>query len=194
MKKNFAKEYLSIPNLLGYFRLILVPFYLYIYINATSKTEYYIAAFLIFLSLISDFFDGKIARKFNMVTDFGKMLDPIADKVTQGALALSFAVRYPIVRILLVLFLVKETIMGLYGLYLMKHGHKITGAQLHGKITTFVLDITMFILLLFPVLPALLINILVIISIATMTISFVLYMIMYSKIRKDIIHKKNVAQ
>ncbi len=84
MKKNVTKEYLSIPNLLGYFRILLLPVYLYVYVNASSERDYHLAVFIIFLSFLSDFLDGKIARRFDMVTDFGKILDPIADKITQG--------------------------------------------------------------------------------------------------------------
>lgn len=74
------REYFSIPNLMGYFRILLIPIYLIVYIRADSVRDYQIAAGIMVLSFLSDFLDGKIARRFNMVTEFGKILDPIADK------------------------------------------------------------------------------------------------------------------
>lgn len=179
MKKNFVKEYLSIPNLLGYFRLILVPIYLYVYLNAETPQEYYTAVFLMFLSFLSDFIDGKIARRFNMITEFGKILDPVADKITQLVLALSFAFRYPVVRILLVIFVIKEFTMGVAGLYMMKHNYRMNGAHMHGKICTALLDFTMLGLLLFPEMPTNVVTVLAIVCIISMIVSFSLYLRMY---------------
>lgn len=179
MKKNFTKEYLSIPNLLGYFRLILVPVYLYIYRNAETTHDYYTAAFVMFLSFFSDFIDGKIARRFNMITEFGKILDPVADKITQLVLALSFAFRYPAVRILLAVFVIKELTMAIVGLYMMKHHYRMNGAHMHGKICTALLDFTMLILLLSPTVSPELVSVLTTICIISMLISFTLYLKMY---------------
>lgn len=179
MKKNFVKEYLSIPNLLGYFRLILVPVYLYIYLNAETTHDYYTAAFIMFLSFLSDFIDGKIARRFNMITEFGKILDPVADKITQLVLALSFAFRYPVVRILLTIFVIKELTMGIVGLYMMKHNYRMNGAHMHGKICTAILDFTMFIFLLVPEVPADYSMLLTILCLISMIVSFILYLKMY---------------
>lgn len=179
MKKNFAKEYLSIPNLLGYFRLILVPFYLYVYLNAESVHDYYVAAFLMFLSFFSDFIDGKIARRFNMITEFGKILDPVADKVTQLVLAFSFAFRYSTVRILLVIFVIKEFFMGLIGLYMMKKSYRMNGAHMHGKICTAILDFTMFVFLLVPNISENMITGLTAVCVISMLVSFALYLRMY---------------
>lgn len=88
MKQNLKNEYLSIPNLMGYFRILLIPLYLYLYICAKS---YRLAIFIMLLSFLTDFLDGKIARRFDMVTEFGKILDPVADKLTQGALEIGRA-------------------------------------------------------------------------------------------------------
>lgn len=160
MKKDFVKEYFSIPNLMGYFRIILVPVYLVVYINADSTRDYYIAAGIMLVSFLTDLFDGKIARKFDMVTDFGKILDPVADKITQGVLVISFTYRYPAITVLLMVFLVKELIMAVVGAYMLKKGHRMNGAAMHGKICTTILDITMFILLVFPDISYMVVNIL----------------------------------
>lgn len=174
-----TKEYFSIPNLMGYFRILLVPVYLYLSYHAESETDYYAAAGVMLLSFLTDFFDGRIARRFNMITEFGKILDPVADKITQGALVLSFVTRYPAVMLLLCLFLGKELIMGVMGIYMMKRNYRMDGASMHGKICTALLDMTMFVLLIFPKLPYMAVNLLTAACIASMLVSFACYMRMY---------------
>ena len=87
--QRMKKEYFNIPNLMGYFRILIIPAFLFLYGRAETKWEYFAAFFVLALSYLTDFLDGKIARKFHMVTDWGKMLDPIADNLTQGALAVA---------------------------------------------------------------------------------------------------------
>lgn len=81
------KDLFSIPNLMNYFHILLIPAYLLVYFHADSADGYRIAAGILILSALTDMVDGKIARKFNMVTEWGKLLDPAADKLTQGAVA-----------------------------------------------------------------------------------------------------------
>lgn len=185
MKKRIIREYFSIPNLMGYLRILLIPVYLYLYVHAETTRDYYIAAAVMFLSFMTDFFDGKIARKFNQITEFGKILDPIADKLTQGALVISFSFRYPAMAVLLAAFLVKECTMGMIGAWMMKKGYRMDGAQMHGKICTAVLDIVMFVILIFPDITYLFVNILVGISILVMVVSFGKYLHMYWKVWKE---------
>ena len=78
MKPFNTKERFSIPNLMGYFRLLLIPVFCYLYL---AKEAYHWAAGVVLLSSLTDLFDGKIARKYNLVTNFGKFMDPLADKV-----------------------------------------------------------------------------------------------------------------
>lgn len=173
------KEFLSIPNLMGYFRIILIPVYLYIVCKAEKQEDYYLAVAIMLLSFLTDFLDGKIARRFNMITDFGKVLDPVADKLTQGALALSFVVRYPAVMILFCAFLCKELIMGSVGAYMIHRGFRTKGADMHGKICTALLDLTMLLLLVVPKMPYLAVNLLVGACLVVMAVSLALYLKMY---------------
>lgn len=185
MKKSWIREYFSIPNLMGYFRILLIPFFLYVYVNARTERDYNLAIIILAISCLTDLFDGKIARRFNMVTQFGKILDPIADKLTQGALALGFASHYPTMYIFLIAFIVKEIVMGLIGLYMIRKGHPTNGAQMHGKITTASIDISMLIILIGRNTPVWLVNILIAICLITMSISFIQYLIYYYHLWKD---------
>ena len=72
MRRISKKELLSIPNLMGYFRLIMIPVFVWLYLKASTDADYYRAAIVMGISSITDMFDGMIARKFNMITEFGK--------------------------------------------------------------------------------------------------------------------------
>ena len=62
------KEIFSIPNIIGYVRILLIPVFMYFYISADTLSYYYTASAIVLVSTFSDLFDGMIARKFNMVT------------------------------------------------------------------------------------------------------------------------------
>lgn len=177
MKKNYG-EYFSLPNLISFLRLCLVPVYLYLFLRADSDSDYYVAAAVVLASFFSDFIDGFIARRYNMITDFGKVLDPVADKLTQVALALSITFRHPSVKVLLIALIVKELILGFAGLYMLRRGLKMDGAHMHGKISTVILYATLFILLVFPV-PASAIKIIIAVAIIAMATSLALYLKLY---------------
>lgn len=144
------KEIFSIPNLMGYFRILMIPVFLILYLGADSEGEYLAAFLVLAVSLLTDFLDGKIARRFDMVTELGKALDPVADKLTQGALTLAVISNYPVLRLFLLLFLLKECYMMCMGLYLRRKKQVWNGAAWHGKLTTFVTDVGIFLLLLLP--------------------------------------------
>ena len=108
MKHLSKKELFSIPNLMGYFRLVMIPVFVWLYLHAVTDADYYRAALVMGISSITDMFDGMVARKFNMITEFGKFLDPLADKLTHGAILLCLLSRYPLILLLVVLFVAKE--------------------------------------------------------------------------------------
>ena len=91
--KDWKKEIFTIPNLLSLFRLVLIPVYITIYLNAKEAMDYYLAGGILAVSCLTDMIDGKIARHFNMITSFGKFLDPVADKATQFTLILCLALK-----------------------------------------------------------------------------------------------------
>ena len=92
--KDWKKEIFTIPNLLSLFRWVLIPVYVAIYLNAENDADYYLAAGILTVSCLTDLIDGKIARHFNMISTFGKFLDPLADKATQFTLIICLSVKY----------------------------------------------------------------------------------------------------
>ncbi len=132
VNKSINKN-LTIPNLLSVIRIVIVPFFAYYFI----KGQTYPAIALLILSGISDCLDGFIARKFNQITEIGKILDPFADKITQVTVALCLAIRFPAICPFLILFLVKELSMLVCGIYLIGHKKRKPGASLwFGKVAT----------------------------------------------------------
>lgn len=182
MKKWWRSEYLSIPNLLGYVRILLIPLYLILYFRAETELEYLAAALVIGISGLTDCLDGKIARRFHMITEFGKILDPVADKLTQGALVLSLAFRYPLMRHILQLFVVKEIYMAVMGAFMLKKGRRPDGAMWCGKVCTAVLYAAMFILILRPDIGIMNANILMLVCMVFMLYSLGSYLIFYGRI------------
>lgn len=179
---NRKKEYFSIPNLMGYFRIVLLPVFLILYYHADSGALSIAALVVLLISYLTDFLDGKIARKFNMVTEFGKMLDPVADKLTQGVIALALTFQYPGTVSLLVLFLLKEMYMAIMGLVIIRKGKKVIGALWHGKVCTCLLDAGILILLFLPAHSFLLSNILIYGLMVVITVSWAMYLIFHIKI------------
>lgn len=177
-KMPLAKQLFSIPNLLGYFRIILIPIIMWKYFTAQETSDYYIVTLLVAISGLSDALDGQIARRFHMVTPLGKALDPVADKLTQGALAVCLMTRYPLMTVLFVLFLVKEGFMAVTGILYMKRG-EVYGALWFGKVCTAVLYAVMIILLFFPSIPAAATNILIAVSLCFMVYSLIRYAVIH---------------
>ncbi len=179
--KNWKKEILTIPNLLSLFRLALIPVYILIYLNAHRDVDYYIAAGILAVSCLTDMVDGKIARHFNMISTVGKILDPLADKATQFALILCLAFKYPILRYLVALFVVKESFQLIAGGINLRKGKMLKGALLTGKICTTVLFVSLILLVMIPNLPETTVNIVAIVDTVFMLVSFGDYLITYYK-------------
>lgn len=182
MKK---KEYFTVPNLMGYFRIIVIPVFLWLYYHAESTSEYAVSFVLLAISYLTDFFDGKIARKFNCVTDFGKMLDPIADKLTQCAIAIAVSFRYPAMLWFLTLFVCKEFYMGAMGLYLLKKYNVLHGAKMYGKVYTWFVDIGVMALLFFTNMPDPMAKGILIFMSVVLLVTWILYLRFHMQVLKE---------
>lgn len=178
------KQIFSIPNLLGYFRILLIPVIFWRYVTAQTMGDYYVAAMIIGISGITDFLDGYIARKFDMVTDLGKALDPIADKLTQAAIVLALCSHFPWMYVLAGVFVIKEGYMLIMGMISMKQGKMLGSARWYGKVCTATLYLVMFILILLPEIPMIIANVLIFICIFLLLYSFVNYIFVYHKLMK----------
>ena len=177
--KDWKKDVLTIPNILSLFRLLLIPVYIVIYLNAEYPPDYYLAAGILAVSCLTDLIDGKIARHFNMISTIGKILDPLADKATQLTLILCLAMKHPILWYLVGLFVVKESFQLIAGGINLRKGKMLKGALLSGKICTTVLFISLIILVMLPGLDEMVVDLIVFIDIGFMIVSFFDYLITY---------------
>ncbi|MBQ8932350.1 MAG: CDP-alcohol phosphatidyltransferase family protein [Ruminiclostridium sp.] len=151
MRQMNKKEWLSIPNVLSFIRILLIPVFAWSYLTAGDSQDYLFAAIVVVISGVTDFLDGMIAREFGMITELGKFLDPLADKMTQGSLFLCLAIRYPHIWVLLILWALKDGFMAVMGLILLRKKHtKLDGAKWYGKVCTAIIYLGVLLLLFFP--------------------------------------------
>lgn len=181
--KDWKKDLFTIPNMLSLFRLLLIPVYIVIYLNADEDIEHYIAGGILAVSCLTDLIDGKIARHFNMISNVGKILDPFADKMTQFTLIVCLVVRYhdkyPVLVPMIILFVIKEIFQIVAGLVLIKKGKILAGALMTGKISTAVLFISLILMVMFPQLPDIVVNIVMLVDTGLLLTAFVHYAIIY---------------
>jgi len=148
--EKWKREVITIPNLLSLFRILLIPVYVNLYLEATEDRQYLMAGSVLALSCLTDMADGIIARNFQMISNVGKVLDPLADKLTQLALILSLTARYPALYPVLGLFLIKELFQSGAFLFFAQKGKVLSGALWAGKLCTTVLFCSLILLVMFP--------------------------------------------
>ncbi len=137
-KKIMKNQNWTIPNLLSVLRILVIAPFAYFFLNDQLLWAVVMLAF----SGLSDLFDGMIARKFNQITELGKMLDPLADKLTQGTIAICLAVKHPLLIPILAIFVLKELGMLIGGCILLKKKKRPCAAKWYGKVATFLFYIS----------------------------------------------------
>ncbi len=173
---KYQKKILTIPNILSFFRLCLIPVIVWLYIG---REDYFWTLMVLLLSGLTDIVDGIIARKFHMISDFGKALDPIADKLTQMAMLFCLVFRFTYMLIPLALLVVKEVFTGIAALVSIKKTSTVKGAVWHGKLTTVVLYAMMAIHLIWYTIPDAVSLILVGVCVGIMLMSFIMYVMQH---------------
>ncbi|MEE1019233.1 MAG: CDP-alcohol phosphatidyltransferase family protein [Acutalibacteraceae bacterium] len=167
MTKAFEGKIITIPNILSAFRIVLVPVFAIIYFADSIANHYYIAAGVLVLSGLTDILDGTIARHFNMISSFGKVLDPLADKLTQGVAVICLSVRHPLIIPLLILLCAKELTMLLCSVRLIKMGLRPSEAKWWGKMSTVAIFIFMVAVLLSDIFPSIPMPVIIAIEVIT---------------------------
>ena len=186
---NLMEGAMTIPNLLSVIRIILIPVFLVLFL----KGSYLAAVIVLGISGLTDTLDGKIARAFNQVSNLGKLLDPIADKLTQITLAIAYFFYFHASDDALLrgaswlfwAFVLKELLMLIGGVLLLTHDITPQAAIMYGKVATVAYYVVMILLLLFSpgfgvfhnwfTLPSVAIIILVLISVVLTIIAFFAY-------------------
>ncbi len=188
--KDLFKGCWTIPNLLSFLRIVIVPVFAYFFMQG----QYGLAVLMLVLSGLSDFFDGKIARRFNQISALGKILDPVADKLTQITLAVLLFLSFnkasdetlKAFSWVFLVFIVKEFVMVIGGAIMLAVGIRPGAAEIYGKVATFAFYAVMIFIVAFGpeigvfkaifTIPNVLMMILVVISAILTLVAFASYM------------------
>lgn len=184
-KRLTKKDILTIPNLLTCIRILLIPIIISLYAYGYDVA----AVSIILLSAATDIADGIIARKCNMISDLGKFIDPVADKLTQGVICICLASKHPKMWILIAVLLIKETLMFLMGCLVLRFTDTVAGAKWYGKACTVITESIIMLFVLWSGIPNSVANILIDICITSILISFILYAQFYAKLLKNKLHE-----
>lgn len=182
MQKRF-----TIPNILSVIRVLMIPVIAVLYFSEGLANHYWYAAGVIVLSGLTDIADGFIARHFDMCSELGKILDPLADKLTQATVIVCLCINHRNLIFLAVILFAKELIMLCGALVLKKkEGVKTPAAKWWGKMSTAIIYVTIFAVVIsdiFPAIPDMVIGTLVLIATLSVAFSFAGY---YFKIYKQL--------
>ncbi len=174
MEEKKKNKILTIPNVLSFLRICMIPAFVWAY---CFKQDYPMTAFVLVLSGLTDVADGFIARHFNMISDFGKALDPVADKLTQFAMLICLLTRFKLMLVPVLLIVIKEIVTGITSLVVIKKTGNVMGADWHGKVTTILLYSMMITHVLWYNIPTEISTVLILACVVMMLISFVMYVL-----------------
>lgn len=171
-KNKKTADIWTIPNILSFIRLLMIPLIVWLYI---CEKNYVWTTIVLAISALTDIVDGYIARHFHQISNFGKALDPVADKLTQIAMLFCLSTNHPKMWVPVILLIIKEVSAGITNLVIIKKKHEVHGAVWHGKVTTVLLYTMMILHAIWADIPEVLSTALICGSVVMMLISLVLY-------------------
>jgi CDP-diacylglycerol--glycerol-3-phosphate 3-phosphatidyltransferase len=130
---RILKELIFLPNLLSIFRILLSPVFVLLVLFPDSLTINIVVLSIFIMASITDFLDGYLARKLNLITDTGKVLDPIADKFMVGFFLIVFAMLHLVYWWVAILIIFREVFVTIHRFYLLSKG-EVIGAEKSGKL------------------------------------------------------------
>ena len=172
MDKKQQGYVFTIPNLLSVFRLMLIPLFVFLYSRKHLPLH---GCIVLIISGFTDILDGYIARNFNMVSNLGKILDPVADKLTQCATLICLTASHPVMLLPLSILFVKESLGAVLCLLAIKRSGQVQSSHWHGKLNTVFLYIVLALHLVWLDIPRFFSFLVVCISCLMMLFSFALY-------------------
>jgi len=175
------EDIFTIPNILCYIRFLLIPVFVFIYLKGREPKDFYIAGAILIVAALTDALDGFMARQFNMGTDWGKMIDPIIDKIMQFVVAICLCKRHPLMWAVVALLVIKEGYMGYMGWRSLKSGGVIKGALWFGKVCTAILFVSFVALVMFDSMPTWASQGIIILDIVVMLFSFLMYVVTFKR-------------
>ena len=140
---------MNLPNKLTLFRVILIPFFVFFLLSKAGEASNVIALIIFVIASLTDWLDGKIARKYNLITDFGKFMDPLADKLLVCSAMICFVELHKLPAWIVVIIIAREFIISGFRLIAADNG-VVIAASIYGKFKT-VTQMAMIILLLIDI-------------------------------------------
>lgn len=176
----------NIPNALSMVRIALIPVFVTLYLLHLDPWAFGV----LLVSGLTDAVDGFVARRFDMITDCGKLLDPLSDKLTQVAVVVCLTTRYNELLPLTVLCFVKELAQAIGGILLLRKNVQAQGAKWFGKVSTVLFYATMLVIVLWHdtlvvSAPWVLYTLVALVGLF-MLIAFVGYLRMYLVMRREV--------
>lgn len=186
MTINFSEIKLT-PNLLSIFRLLLIIPLIYVFqniINPITRNFYLIV--IILIAFLSDILDGYIARKYNKISEFGKIIDPLADKIVVSTIIIFFWILNLVPTFYFVIILLRDLLILIGSYYLNKKTKKVLMSDIIGKITVFTIGLFFISILTFHNKNHFIQNILLYLSTIMCFVSLINYSIKSIKILKKL--------
>lgn len=175
-----------IPNIISTIRIFLIPLFAF----EMLEGRYLQAGVVLLVSGASDALDGFLARRFHWVSQLGKVLDPVADKLTQVVMCITIGYilgqTYRWIWWFFAIILTKEVLMLILGGYLLRKGVKLEGAKWAGKINTVLFYCVMAVLVFFPSVPKQVIAVMLTACTCTAVYAAVSYVPEFLRYRKSI--------
>ena len=175
------EDLFTIPNILCYIRFLLIPVFVFVYLKGTQPRDFLIAGVILLVAALTDGLDGFLARKLNMGTEWGKMIDPIIDKLMQVVVAICLCQRHKLMWVVVVLLLVKEGYMGYMGWRNLKSGGTVKGALWFGKVCTAILFASFVALVMFDNMPTWISQVIIVFDIMVMLFAFWMYAVTFKR-------------
>ena len=188
---------MNIPNILTAVRLFMVPAFVFFYLKGSEEGLPYgviIAAAIFILAAVTDMLDGYLARKLHQITDFGKLADPLADKMMQVAAigCLAYNGRFSVW--IFYVYLAKEILLILGGAKLLKFQKFVVFSKWSGKIATIILFINIVVIMVFEQIPKSVATKMMIVCIVFTLLALFNYIQMYVKVRENHKLKKSTGE
>lgn len=167
---------MNLPNILSLFRIVLVPVFLICFFGGGPECRM-ISAFVFMLAVLTDFLDGRIARRYNQITMLGRFLDPLADKMMVFSVLISLTLENIIPTGIAAIFLGVQLLQILGGVVLFRFIKDVPPSNMFGKLAAVAFYFNLAAFLIFPGIPVGTKNILLYLAVGLMLLAFATYLL-----------------
>ncbi|MCR5648871.1 MAG: CDP-alcohol phosphatidyltransferase family protein [Oscillospiraceae bacterium] len=183
---------MNLPNLLSLLRLCMVPVFVLMFFSKVEGSDY-IALAVFVVATATDMLDGMIARRQNKITNLGKVLDPLGDKLMALSVLTCLTIDRRIPLWAVIVLLTKEVIMGIGGFFIYRKSSFMPPSNYFGKTSTVILFIACVLLIAFKDLAAPWPTVIISIAIAVAVVAFLNYLIVFIKLLRKIRNSEDLA-